>query len=483
MPDQLLLLGGTWTLGEDRRTFVTESPVDPRSTADIAAAGVADARRAADCAAGAQQEWASAAPAKRRALLTRAADLLSERRDELVALMTAEIGATTAWADFNVHVAQGMLREAGAHAYSAVGDVVPSDVAGLLALSVREPVGVVVGIAPWNAPLILGVRAIALPLAFGNTVVLKASEQAPRTQAGIIRVLHDAGLPPGVVNLVTNAPEDAADVVDALIAHPAVRRINFTGSTGTGRLIAEKAARHLKRVLLELGGKAPLVVLGDADLDAASAAASFGSFMNSGQICMSTERIIVDRAIAEKFADRLTARAKDLSTGDPHDPHTDLGPLVSQASCDRVEALVDDAVSKGAEVCCGGRPDGRFFPPTVLFGVTPAMRVYGEESFGPLAPIVVVDGVEEAVATANDTDYGLAAAIFTADVAVAVDLAKRIHSGICHINSATVHDEPQMPFGGVKDSGYGRFGSRAALEEFTELRWITIQSGSRHYPI
>ncbi|HWI71470.1 MAG TPA: aldehyde dehydrogenase [Baekduia sp.] len=483
MSEQLLLVGGEWTHAEDQRTFEKVSPVDGGSVASVAAASVADAQRAASSAADALEEWTGVGPGGRRQLLTKAADLLASRAGELVALMAEEMGATSAWGGFNVHVAQGMLREAAAHAYSAVGEVIPSDVPGLLALAVREPVGVVLGIAPWNAPLILGVRSIALPLAFGNTVVLKASEQAPRTQAEIVRALHDAGLPPGAANLVTNAPADAEAVVDALIAHPAVRRINFTGSTRVGRVIAEKSGRHLKRALLELGGKAPLVVLADADLDEAAAAANFGSFMNAGQICMSTERIIVDRSVAAAFADRLVERANGLVTGDPRDPSTHLGPLIDQRSRDRVAALVDDAVAKGAGLLCGGESDGLLFPATVLLGVTPEMRVYGEESFGPLASIVVVDGVEEAVRTANDTEYGLSGAVFSADVAAAIDVAKRIRSGICHINSSTVHDEPQMPFGGVKASGYGRFGSRAAVDEFTDLRWLTIQSGHRHYPI
>ena len=322
-----------------------------------------------------------------------------------------------------------------------------------------------------------------MPLAYGNTVVLKASEHSPRTHGAIIRALADAGLPDGVVNLITNDPEDAGAVVEALIAHPGTARVNFTGSTKVGRIIAARCAEHLTRSVLELGGKAPLVVLADAEQDEAVAAACFGAFMNSGQICMSTERIVADERIARPFAEALAARAGRLPVGDPADPGTAIGALVDGAALTRVREMVDDAVAKGAEVLCGGEADGPCFPPTVLYGVTPEMRVYAEESFGPLAPVVVVDGVEEAVRVANDTEYGLAAAVFSRDVPAALALARRIHSGICHVNSATVQDEAQMPFGGVGASGWGRFGARAALEEFTELRWLSVQETPRHYPI
>jgi benzaldehyde dehydrogenase (NAD) len=384
---------------------------------------------------------------------------------------------------FNVQLAAGMLREAAAQAYNLTGEVIPSDVPGKLAMGVRQPAGVVVAIAPWNAPVILATRAVATPLAYGNTVVLKASELCPRTHAAVARTLDDAGLPPGVINLITNDPVDAADVVQELIAHPATRRINFTGSSKVGRIIAETAGRHLKRVLLELGGKAPMVVLADADLDRAAAAASFGAFFHQGQICMSTERIVVDRTVADSLAEKLATRARALSVGDPRQPTTQIGPLVNDAAMQRVSGLVQDALAKGARALCGGEAQGACFAPTVLTGVTSEMRIYAEESFGPLVAMIAVDGPEEAVRVANDTEYGLSAAVFSQDVPAALELAQRIESGICHINDTTVQDEPQMPFGGVKASGWGRFGAKTALEEFTELRWITVQDQPREYPI
>jgi vanillin dehydrogenase len=376
-----------------------------------------------------------------------------------------------------------MLREAGAQTYSVTGEVIPSDVPGALALGVRQPVGVVVSMAPWNAPVILSTRAVAAPLAYGNTVVLKASEQCPRTHAAVVRAIADAGVPAGALNLIMHSPDDAPDVVDELIAHPAVRRVSFTGSTRVGRIVAMKCAEHLKRCLLELGGKAPQVVLPDADLEAAADAASFGAFMNSGQICMSTERIVVDRAVAGELGDKLAERARRLVVGDPRDQGTMVGPVTSDAARARVMELIDDARSKGAEVLAGGDADGNLIAPTVLANVTPEMRIYAEESFGPVVTIVPVEGDDEAVRVANDTEYGLAAAVFGEDVDHALEIARRIESGICHVNSSTVHDEPQMPFGGVKSSGWGRFGGKAALEEFTELRWMTVQQTARHYPI
>jgi len=406
-----------------------------------------------------------------------------ERAPEIAGVMTEEVGGTFGWGMFNCDLASRMLGEAAAQTYSVTGEVIPSDVPGSLAMGVRQPAGVVVGMAPWNAPVILFTRAVATPLAYGNTVVLKASEQCPRTHAAVIAALADAGLPAGVVNLVIHAPEDAPDVVDELIAHPAVRRVNFTGSTRVGRIIATKCAEQLKRCLLELGGKAPMVVLADADLEEAANAASFGAFMNSGQICMSTERIVADRAIASDLAAMLAERAGRLTTGDPRDQGTMLGPVIDDASRERVLELIEDARGKGAEVLTGGTADGNVVEPTVLTGVTSDMRIYGEESFGPVVTVVSVGGPDEAVDVANDTEYGLSAAVFSSDVDAALELARRIESGICHVNSSTVHDEPQMPFGGVKSSGWGRFGGRAALEEFTELRWMTVQEGSRHYPI
>jgi vanillin dehydrogenase len=444
----------------------------------------AAARAAVEAAERSFPQWSTMPPGERGALLQRASELLMERQAAIAALVTEETNATIGWGMFNVQLGAGMLAYYANHAdLRAEEQEIPSHIPGKRANAVRQPVGVVVGIAPWNAPVVLGVRAVAAPLAYGNTVVLKASEQCPRTHAAIVEALKDSGIPEGTINLVTNDPKDAAQVVEELIAHPAVRRISFTGSTRVGRIVAETAARHLKRVLLELGGKSPLVVLADADLERAVAAANFGSFMHQGQICMSTERIVIDRSVADEFARRLGERASSLKMGDPREQDTQIGPLVNEDALKRVTEHFEDAVAKGAKVITGGKAHGLYFNPTVLTDVRPEMRVYSEESFGPIVAIVPVEGVDEAVRVANDTEYGLSSAVFSRDVDEALAVARQLQTGMCHINDATVNDEPPMPFGGVKHSGWGRFGGKAALEEFTELRWITVQDSPRRYPI
>jgi len=478
-----LLIGGRDMAAATGETFDRLAPTTGAVATRAAAASPADAHAAADSAAEAFPAWSELGPNARRAILSRAADGLESLAGAFVTAMREEIGATEGWARFNVMLAAGMIREAAALTTQIAGEVIPSDKPGCLAMAIRQPAGVVVGIAPWNAPVILGVRAVATPLACGNTVVLKASEVCPRTHRLIGDAFRDAGLPPGVLNVVTNAPADAAAVVEALVAHPAVRRINFTGSTKVGKIIARLGAEHMKPVLLELGGKSPLIVLDDADLAEAVKAAAFGAFMNQGQICMSTERIVVVDAVADAFVEMFAAKARTLVAGDPLDARTPLGAMVDRAAAARVQALVDEAVAKGAQVVAGGAADGVLMSATVLDHVTADMAIYAEESFGPSVCILRVKDEAAAIAAANDTDYGLAASVFTRDIARGLKVARQIQSGICHINGPTVHDEAQMPFGGVKASGWGRFGGRAGIAEFTDLRWITVETQPGHFPI
>ena len=466
-----------------KKQFTRLNPLTGEVATVAAAATVADAQAAVDAAAKALPAWSALGPNARRAILSKAADAFDARSADFIDAMMNEIGATEGWARFNLMLAASMLREAAALTTQIKGEVIPSDKPGCISMAVREPAGVVLGIAPWNAPIILGMRAIAVPLACGNTVVLKASEICPRTHALIIEAMIEAGLGDGVVNMISNAPEDAGEVVGAMIDHPAVRRVNFTGSTAVGRIIARRAAENLKPVLLELGGKAPMIVLADADIDEAVAAAAFGAFMNQGQISMPTERVIVPESIAEEFMKKFSAKVATMKVGDPREGNTPLGAVVDLKTVSHVEALVADALSHGAVQTNGGEAKGVLMPATVIDKVTPAMKLFRDESFGPIVAVIRAKNEDHAVELANDTEYGLSSSVFTRDTARGLSVARRIKSGMCHINGPTVHDEAQMPFGGVDASGYGRFGGQAGIDSFTELRWITLETKPGHFPI
>ena len=479
-----LFINGVETPAVDGRSCADINPYTGDVIATIGAASPADVVNAVDAAASAFPDWSATPPTGRQRLLLRAADLLESRAEDGAALMTVETGATKGWAMFNVGLAANILREAAASATRPIGEVLATDAPGTLAFAIRQPVGVVAAFAPWNAPIILGARAVATPLAVGNTVVVKASEEAPMACALFIaEVLHAAGLPPGALNVITNDHDDAAMVAEALIGDPRVRRVNFTGSTSTGRVIAGIAARNLTQVVLELGGKNSIIVLDDADLGSAVDAVAFGAYLNSGQICMSADRVIVHRDVAEEFTSRLAARATGLRSGDPADPTTIVGPLISEAAAIRVAKLVDEAVDQGARVVAGGGdPHGALYPATVLTSVDPSMRIYAEEIFGPVCTVRAVADADEAVTVANDSPYGLTAGILTGDTALGIELARRLQTGIAHVNDQSVDDEPQAPFGGVKDSGYGRFGGSAGIDACTDLRWITVRRRPRPVP-
>ncbi|SDO37948.1 Acyl-CoA reductase [Rhodoferax sp. OV413] len=465
-------------------TFTRSHPQTGEVVTRAAAGGVEDALAAVNSAQTAFLSWRKSAPSERRRLLLKAADVLESKTPQFIEAMGAEVGASGLWAGFNVYLAANLFREAAGMVTQIQGETIPTDKPGALSMTVRQPVGVVLSIVPWNGPVVLAARAIAYPIACGNTVVFRASEASPKTHTLVADALVEAGFPPGVLNVLTNAPQDAPEVIDALIAHKAVRRINFTGSTRVGRIIAQKAATQLKRCLLELGGKSPQVVLDDANIDEAVKAAVFGSFLYQGQICMSTERLVVDEAVADEFVAKFAARAKELVMDDPRvNPACVIGPMVSSESGVRLNAMIDDALSKGAILACGGKAEGAIMPATIMDHVKPGMSIYGDETFGPITTVVRVKGVEEAIAVANDSDYGLSAAVFGRDVTRALDVAMRIESGSVHVNGSTVQNEAQAPYGGTKNSGYGKFDGRAVIDEFTELKWITIEPSMQNYPV
>jgi acyl-CoA reductase-like NAD-dependent aldehyde dehydrogenase len=484
MNEVKLLIGGADVAASSGATFERRSPITGDVVSRAAAATVADVKAAIEAAHKAFPAWSKTGPGARRKLLLEAAAKLRAKSGEFSRLCVEETGAIGGWGHFNTAFAANIIEEAAAMTTRILGETIPTDQNGTFAMGVRVPTGVCIGMAPWNAPVILGVRSIAMPLACGNTVVMKASELSPMVHRLIIDAFVEAGFPPGVVNFITHSAQDAPAVVDALIRHDAVRRVNFTGSSRVGRIVGELSGKYLKQCLLELGGKAPLLILEDADLEEAVAAAAFGAFMHQGQICMSTERIIVVDAVYDEFMKRFSAKVKTLQMGDPTKGQFPIGACVDAKTVDHVKALIADATSKGARVAVGGNgPGGAFFEPTVVEGVKKDMRIYGEESFGPVVGVLRARDTDHAVELANDSEYGLSAAVFSSNINTALGVAMRIDSGICHINSPTVQDEAQMPFGGTKASGVGRFGGSAGVAEFTDLRWISISTQHRHYPI
>jgi acyl-CoA reductase-like NAD-dependent aldehyde dehydrogenase len=465
------------------KTYRRVNPVSGQLVTEGAACGVEDALRAAASSQAAFKTWSRVGPTERRRLLLAAADVLESKITTFCSVMADEIGASQLWAQFNVGASANLLREAAALTTQIKGETIPTDKANTLSMTLRQPVGGVLSIVPWNGPVILGARAIAYPLACGNTVIFKGSENSPRTHALLAESFYEAGFPPGVLNFIISAPEDASAVTEALISHDAVRRINFTGSTKVGRIIAQTSAKYLKRCLLELGGKAPFIVLDDADLEGAVNAAVFGAFLYQGQICMSTERFVVDEAVADRFVEMFAARISRLETGNPvSSPACVIGPMISQGSVQRINQMLDDAISKGAEIVAGGLAEQALMGATLVDRVSSAMDIYDEETFGPVTTVVRVKGAEQALEVANDTAYGLSSSIFSRDVSRALELASRLDAGCVHINGATVQNEPQAPYGGMKNSGYGRFDGSAVIDEFTEVKWVTVEPSDQAYP-
>jgi acyl-CoA reductase-like NAD-dependent aldehyde dehydrogenase len=475
-------IGGEWIDSRNGRFFDSVSPWSGAVVASVAAGDQDDTRAAIDAAHSAFASWSQTLPHERQRIFLRAADGLESRRQEAIGLLAAETGCTRYFADIQFDFTVSLFRQSAGLAYAAVGQVLPSDIPGTSAIAMRRPVGVVAAIAPWNAALSLCARAVAGPIALGNTVVLKPSEQAPACAAMLVEIFEAAGLPAGVLNLVTHGAGEAAFVGEELISNPLVRRISFTGSTTTGRRLAEAAGRHLKRMLLNLSGHNPLIVLAGVDLEYAVEAATFGSFVHQGQVCMCARRIYVEEAIAEEFSQRFAAKAATLPMGDPADPSTVIGPVISRWALSTVARRVEEAVGRGARVLAGGQPEPPCYPATVLVDVPPDIELAFDETFGPVVVIDVVKDRDEAVRRANASAFGMTAGVLAADAARGMEVARQLNVGIVHVNDQTVNDEPQMPFGGTKDSGWGRFGVGFAVEDFTELQWVTTRDEPRQFP-
>lgn len=436
-------------------------------------------RKAIDAAYAAKDSWGRTLAAERELVLQRASEVLENCRHEVVDLLIDEAGSTFGKAQFEVSFTVNMLRAVSGEARRIQGTVMPADVPGMMSIAIRRPLGVVAGIAPFNFPLILATKKVCLALAAGNTFVLKPSEETSLVGLKIAEFFQKAGLPAGVLNVV---PGDGPTHGPVLFSDPRVRLISFTGSTAVGKTIAMECARHGKKVILELGGKSPVIVLKDADLDYAVSTACFGIFIHQGQICMAGSRIVVEAPIYDAFLDRFVAKAKTLKVGDPRDPHTVIGPLIRSSQCGLIDEKIKESVAAGARLLIGGTHEGNFYHPTIVADVKPGMPAFRDELFGPVAAVVKADDAGHALKLANDTAYGLSSAVLTNDLQLAMKFAMELEAGMVHINGPTVHDEATVPFGGVKDSGSGREGGHWSMDELTETKWITIQMGRRPYP-
>ena len=479
-----LFINGEWRPASTGATFEDLNPMTRQPMAQVANATAADMDDAIAAAWTAQPAWAQMLPAERAGLLHKAVDVFLRRQQEFCSALIEETGSGFGKAMFECSLVPMALREAAALTSHATGEILPSNVPGKINAIQRKPAGVVGVISPWNFPLYLSLRGFIYALALGNTVVIKPSEDSPLTGGLMIADwFAEAGFPAGTVNVVTCDRQRAAEVGGKLIHDPRVARISFTGSTAVGREIAKTCAAQLKRVILEMGGKNPILVLDDADVDYAVNVAFFGAFLHQGQICMSADKIIVARPLFDTFLEKLVAKVAHFQPLEPDSQMCVIGPIINDRQLDRIDRLVSQAAAQGATIHIGGKKQGPFYQPTVITGVTPDMAIYGEEIFGPVALVIPAEDEDEAIRIANDTQYGLSAAIVTGNAMRGQAIAPRIQAGMVHINDSPVHDEPHCPFGGTKASGWvGKWGGAGAIEAFTEQQWISTQVKARQYP-
>jgi acyl-CoA reductase-like NAD-dependent aldehyde dehydrogenase len=468
-----LWIGGEFRDAVNGATFQDLNPESDQPYAEASRAAAADVELAVQAAQAAFATYRETAPAEREKWLCKAADLLEARGDDFINTLIDEIGSPKIKAQFELKYALAHLRAAAGIPRRVNGLTLPSDTPGRISLATREPLGVFACITPFNVPLIKAMKQCTGPLATGNTVVMLASEHAPVLATKVAELFRDAGFPAGSFNVLTGLGDE---IGDSLVTHPQVRGVNFTGSTRVGRHLAELCGRHFKRSLLELGGKSPLIILKDADLDAAVQGAVVGMFLYQGQVCMGSSRILVERAVHDEFIARFKAAAEKIGHGDLRDPGTWIGPIISPRQRERIRRHIEDAVAQGAQVITGNRWVGNRCLPTILSGVKPGMVCYYEETFGPVTAVYPVDSADAALAIANDTSYGLSGAVYTQNLNEALRLANGIHTGMVHINAPSLYDEPHVPFGGVGDSGMGREGTVTDIDHCTEWKWITIQT-------
>lgn len=473
-------IDGEWRPGTGSWDIIDFNPYNGDKLAAITVATVAEVDEAYQAADRAQAAWGETNPYARRRVLERAIRIIDDHESELVALIIAELGGTRLKAGFELMLVREMLREAMHWALSAEGRILPSMTDGKENRVYRLPVGTVSVISPFNFPLFLSIKSVAPALALGNAVVLKPHQNSPVTGGTLIaKIFEEAGLPKGLLNVLVT---DIAEIGDALIEHPVPKIISFTGSDAVGRHVATVAAANFKRCVLEMGGNSALIVLDDADIDYAVDAAVFSRYVHQGQVCMAANRVLVDRSVREEFTEKFVAKVKTLRVGDPADPETHIGPLINFTQAEAVTTIIEDAVAGGATALVRGETDGNVVPPTVLTDIAEGAPVLSKEIFGPVALILPFDGEDDAVRLANSTPYGLSGAIHTADSDRGVRLAKRIDTGMIHINDSTVADEPIVSFGGEKSSGVGRLNGDATVEAFTTTKTISVQHGRSAFP-
>lgn len=481
-----MLVGGEWVDSQNGETFDDISPIDGVVLWEVPKGSRVDAKKAIDAAVRAKQVFSRMTSIERAKFLYEAADKIEEQANELAEILTKEMGKPIVQAKVEVQITADIFRAFAEESRRISGEVLPSENRGVWSLVLRVPRGVVAAISPWNYPYLLTANKLAAAVVTGNTVVLKPSSDTPVTGLKLGEILSEVGLPEGAINVVTGP---GATVGDELTVNPAVNVVAATGETVTGKVIAEKAGKTFKKVLLELGGKSPFIVLEDADIDRAVSAALWGKFANAGQICIAVDRIFLAEKIAEEFIDKFIQRVSNFSIGDPMQPQNHIGPLVNKRQLDRIHSLVQDAIEEGANLRLGGRrytknvPAGGFFyEPTVLTNVTQQMKLMQDEIFGPVAPIAVFSDVDQAVKVANGVRYGLGSAVWTKDIDRALRIAEELEFGKVHINDSSFYDEAHAPHGGIKETGMGREGGHYSIADYMDYKWVTISTAGQKYP-
>ena len=473
-------IGGVWRDGSSKKTYTDLNPYTGQPIADFKLASLTDLDEAYRSAASAQKIWAAVNPFEKRAILEKAITYVEQNEADITDIIIQELGGTRLKAFFEIGLVKNIIKEAATYPLRMTGEILPSAVDGKENRLYRVPVGVVGVISPFNFPFFLSMRSVAPALGAGNGVVLKPHDDTAITGGTLVaKVFEETGMPKGLLNVIV---ADIGEIGDAFIEHPIPRIISFTGSEGVGRHIGGVAGRCLKKAILELGGNSALLVMADADLNYALNAAVFSRFTHQGQICMSANRVLVHRSLYPQFVEKYVDRVSKLKVGDPQDPKTDIGPLINPAQAATLAKQIQNGIEEGAKVALRGKIEGNVASPTIFVDVRPNMWIAQNEMFGPAVCVIPFDTPEEAIQIANDSPFGLSGAIHTKDVEQGAEIAKQIDSGAVHINDGTINDEPIIAFGGEKASGIGRLNGRWALEEFTTLKWVSVQHKPRHFP-